>query len=442
MSGSIMVRMKRVLHTELLFDRLRSSMWVVPLGILILMIAAAKGLMHLDSHLALDLGMAGASIEGARGMLQAVATSMVTVAGVVFSLTLLVLSQASSQYSPRVLRNFLRDRVNQSVLGIFLGVYAYCLVVLRGMGGDSGEMPGVTIIGGLVAALVSVIYLVYFFHHIAESLQLENILKGIEEETLPVIARLYPQGRGVPDDEDADLKDAPDLPTLKIACRKAGYIQHIELDSLLEIADKLDAVIYVPHCVGDFIVQGKVLAEVVSGPTSTDAVVEGISEAFCLGAQRSIQQDPAFGIRQMADVAMKALSPGVNDTTNAIMALDRISVIMTELSARCFPHRRRMLHGKLRLVVARPSFEDLLGLSFDQLRQWGSANPAVLVRLLEVLGDLMKVSASNRRKAVIQAYARRVLATAEANINEADDLCWIRERYRQRVERLPSINSC
>lgn len=434
MGSSVWVKINKVIHTDVLFDRLRSSMWVVPLGILILMIGAAKGLMHLDSRLGMDLGMAGASIEGARGMLQAVATSMVTVAGVVFSLTLLVLSQASSQYSPRVLRNFLRDRVNQAVLGIFLGVYAYCLVVLRGMGGDSGDMPGLTIIGGLIAALVSVIYLVYFFHHIAESLQLENILKGIEAETLPVIKRLYPQDKGVPDDEDAELKDEPELPTLKVASRKAGYIQHIELESLLEIAEKLDAVIYVPHCVGDFIVQGKVLAEVVTGPTPGEELVKEISAAFSLGVQRSIQQDPAFGIRQMADVAMKALSPGVNDTTNAIMALDRISVLMTELSARCFPHRRRMLNGKLRLIVTRPSFEDLLGLSFDQLRQWGSANPAILARLLEVLGDLQKVSASNRRRAVIQTYARRVLATAEAHINEADDLSWIRAHYKQRME--------
>lgn len=440
MRGSTLVKILKGTKTNILLDRLRSSMWVVPLGILILMISAAQGLMRLHSHLELELGMAGASIEGARGMLQAVATSMVTVAGVVFSLTLLVLSQASSQYSPRVLRKFLRDRVNQSVLGVFLGVYAYCLVVLQGMGGESDDMPGLAILGGLVAALGSVVYLVYFFHHIADSLQLENILHDIELETLPVIARLYPEDRGVPEDEEGEIDQAEELPGLKVACINPGYIQHVDLDKLLAIAERLDAVIYLPNCVGDFVVQGKTLAKVVPGKAPEDEVVEELSAAFSTGVQRSIQQDPAFGIRQMADVAMKALSPGVNDTTNAIMALDRISVIMTELSARCFPSRHRSRHGKLRLVVARPSYNDLLGLSFDQIRQWGKSNPAVLARLLEVLGDLMEVSASNHRRAVLQTYARRVLASAETHINDADDLGWIQGHYQERIERLP-VNS-
>ncbi|WP_111642598.1 DUF2254 domain-containing protein [Marinimicrobium alkaliphilum] len=435
MSDGAWGKLNKLIHTDVILDRLRSSMWVVPIGILVLMIAAAHGLLHLDSQLELDLGMAGADIDGARGMLQAVATSMVTVAGVVFSLTLLVLSQASAQYSPRVLRNFLRDRVNQSVLGVFLGVYAYCLTVLRGMGGDAGDMPGLTIMGGLVAALGSVVYLVYFFHHIAESLQLENILKGIEAETLTVIARIYPQGVDVPDDEDTELGGESGPWAQKVKGTEAGYIQHIDIRSLLDIAERLDTVIYVPHCVGDFIVHGKVLAEVAAGPTLEESKLEAISCAFSLGVQRSIHQDPAFGIRQLADVATKALSPGVNDTTNAIMALDRISVLMTELSARCLPHRRRMVGDKVRLIVSRPSFGDLLGLSFDQMRQWGSANPAVLYRLLDVLGDLVTVSASTRRRASIQEYAGRVLATAEAHIKEPEDLRRLQNCYTQRIER-------
>jgi uncharacterized membrane protein len=435
--SSALMKISKVIHTDALLDHLRSSMWVVPLGVLALMIAAAHALLHLDGRLELDTGMAGADIEGARGMLQAVATSMATVAGVVFSLTLLTLSQASSQYSPRVLRNFLRDRVNQSVLGVFLGVYAYCLTILRGMGGESADMPALSIIGGLLAALVSVVYLIYFFHHIAESLQVENILQGIEAETLPVVRRLYPQSGEDPDDEnDEPVEESKEVP-LKILSPKAGYIQHIDLNSLLKTAERADAVIYVPHCVGDFIVQGKVLAEVIA-TTPGEELDEEVCAAFSLGVQRSIQQDPAFGIRQMADVAMKALSPGVNDTTNAIMALDRISVIMIELSARCFPQRRRLLNGKLRLVASRPNYEDLLALSFDQLRQWGSDNPALLYRLLEVLGDLIDASVSTRRQVVIQAYAKRVLATAEAHIKEPEDLRRIQSVYKQRVEHLPA----
>lgn len=410
-------------------------MWVVPLGLLVLMIGAGHGLLMLDERVDVgSVGMAGASIEGARGMLQAVASSMVTVAGVVFSLTLLVLSQASSQYSPRVLRNFLRDRVTQSVLGIFLGVYAYCLVVLRGMGGDTADMPVLAILGGLAAALVSVVYLIYFFHHLAESLQLENILGEIEAETLPVVARLYPHGAGVPDDEDSERDEQPSTLTFTVAANRPGYIQDIELASLMKIAERLDAIIYIPRCVGEFVVQGKPLAFVAAESAPGTELIDKVDDAFSLGLTRSIQQDAAFGIRQMVDVAMKALSPGVNDTTNAIMVLDRISVIMIELTARHFPHRRRLLDDKLRLVVARPSFESLLGLSFDQIRHWGGQNPAVLGRLLEVLGDMLAVSPTNRRRALIQAYAQRVLAAAERGIDEDGDLAWIRGRYKRCVD--------
>lgn len=433
-----------VSKSRLLIDRLRSSMWVLPVFILALMMAAGQGLLILDQHITLDLGiMAGIGVEGARGMLQAVAGSMATVAGVVFSLTLLVLSQASAQYSPRVLRNFLRDRTNQTVLGVFLGVFVYCLVVLRGMGGNNNSIPEMAVIGGLAAAVVSVVYLIYFFHHIARSLQLENILADIEAETLPIIERIYPQDMCVSEETDREkASEQPQLPKHAVAARKAGYIQDIDFHTLLETADRLDAVIHVPQRVGEFMVEGKALAFVASESLPSEDTIEAIRSTFSLGLTRSIQQDPAYGIRQMADVAMKALSPGVNNTSNAIMALDRISVLMRIVAARASPRRERLSRGRLRLVVARPGFESMLGLSCDQIRQWGRNNPAVLGRLLEVLGDLQSVCATPHRRAIVRAYARRVLDNAESHITEPGDLAWIQGRYERCIENRTEPPEC
>lgn len=424
-----------MIKPRLIFERLRSSMWIVPLGIVVVMIGAGQGLLLLDDAIELDLGvMAGAGIDGARGMLQAVATSMVTVAGVVFSLTLLALSQASAQYSPRVLRNFMRDRNTQVVLGVFLGVYAYCLVLLRGMGNETGAgMPSLSILGGLVAALVSVVYLIYFFHHIAESLQLENILCEIEAETLPVVKRIYQaDAKGVVEAGTEPI-EAPSS-AYEIPAPTAGYVQDIELTGLSEIAERLDVIIHIPLCVGEFVMRGKPLALVPATQPLADGAADEIAATFSLGQTRSIQQDPAYGIRQMVDVALKALSPGINDTTNAIMVIDRIGVIMMELAARPFPSRRRLLHDRTRLIVAHPSFEGLLGLSFDQIRQWGSENPAVLGRLLAVLGDLLGACSSADRQALVRNYGRRVLAAAERSVSDPGDLDWVRDCYRKNID--------
>lgn len=411
-------------------------MWVLPVFILVLMMGAGQGLLILDQFITVDLGiLAGIGVEGVRGMLQAVAASMATVAGVVFSLTLLVLSQASAQYSPRVLRNFLRDRTNQIVLGVFLGVFVYCLVVLRGIGGNSDNIPEMAVMGGLAAAVVSVVYLVYFFNHIAQSLQLENILADIEAETLPVIERIYPRDMDVSEETVwEESSEPPRLPKHAVAARGAGYIQDIDLHTLLETADRLDAVIHVPQRVGEFIVEGKALAFVASESLPHEDTIEDIRSTFSLGLTRSIQQDPAYGIRQMVDVAMKALSPGVNNTSNALMALDRISVLMRIVAARASPRRERLSGGRLRLVVARPGFESMLGLSCDQIRQWGNHNPAVLGRLLEVLGDLQSACATSHRRAMVHAYARRVLENAESTIKEPGDLAWIRGCYTRNID--------
>ena len=394
------------------------------------MILLCELLLTLDAHYPMELRlMSGAGIAGARDMLQAVASSMITVAGLVFSLTLAVLSQASAQYSSRVLRSFLRDRVNQTVLGVFLGIYAYCLVALRGLGVDDANMPTLTILGGLLAAFAGVIYLIFFIHHIAASLQVENILAAIETETLPVLHRLYPENVA----RSGEQEEIPPCPDNAIAVPApcSGYITDVDFGALTAIAAELDGVIHVPHCVGGFVPSGTALAWLAHTAAPDDDTLAALRDAFSQGPQRSLQQDAAYGIRQLVDVALKALSPGVNDTTNAVMVLDRLHALLIELVARPFPSPLRHVDGILRLVSTRPDFDSLLGLALDQIRQWGANNPAVLAHMLHLLGALRGRACSAERVALLQHYAGRVLATAERDIPDAGDLAWVRQHARQ-----------
>jgi uncharacterized membrane protein len=414
------------LKPRFLIDRLRSSLWVVPMGLVLAMMALAYALIALDSYLQLNTRLiAGAGVDAARSMLQAVASSMITVAALVFSLTLAVLAQVSGQYTSRVLRNFLRDRLNQAVIGVFLGVFAYCLVVLSAMSERSGLSP-IAVSVGLLGALVGVVVLIYFIHHIASSMQAENILAAIEDDAYPVFERLYPKR-----DDAADGNAAADVPeaTIAITATASGYVQDIDLGVLLDIAEAHDTAMHVPAPVGDFVAPGQALALL---PDQVDAgCVHAIRRAFTLGRNREIQQDPAFGLRQLVDVALKALSPGINDTTNAVMALDRISVLLRLVAARPQPPRRRFRGGRLRLSVERPDFGDMIGLGFDQIRHHGRDNPAVLTRMLGVLAQLLAVACDDHRRALLRLHAEHTLEAAERNVEAPESLAALRESYRQ-----------
>lgn len=421
---------------RVLLERFRTSLWVVPMGLVLAMMVMAQVLLWLDGRAEIDFKMMeGAGIDGARGMFQAVAGSMITLAGVVFSMTLVVLSQASAQYSPRVLRNFLGDRVNQTVLGVFLGIFVYCLVVLRGMGDDGSTLPVLTIFFGVAVSLVGVVFLIYFIHHVARSLQVENIVSSIQSETLPVIERLYPDNQAEDDEAVADRAPAFDAGDPVIQARESGYIQDVDIARLEQLACRLDTVIELPHRVGEFVSEGMALVRIKAPVEPDEGAAKVVHDSFRLGRQRTIQQDPSFGLRQLVDVAMKALSPGVNDTTNAILVVDRLSVLVRRLCQRRMPTRQREVDGELRLVVARPDFEDYLGLAFDQIRQWGANNPAVLGRMLEVIAQILPVTRGSARRELLHEHARRIMSAGGHAIKEECDLAWLRQCY----ERLPPV---
>jgi len=400
-----------------LWQSVRSSLWFVPGMLVLLAVLLAEALIEIDSWVGPGAARAfpllfGAGASGSRGLLETLAASMITVAGVVFSITLVALSLASSQYSSRVLRNFMRDRMNQTVLGVFVGIFAYCLAVLRTIreGEEHAFVPSLAVFGSVVLTFVGIGCFIYFIHHISTQIQASQILSRIASETTRRVDRLFPEelGREEPLEGEEGEFEAVRLrrwaPALSV---RTGYLQLVASDPLLAFARERDTVVRMERAVGDFVVEGQPLASMlVAGELSAEDEGE-LRSVFTIGPERSGAQDAAFGMRQMVDVALKALSPGINDTTTAVTAVDYLGAVLVRLSARRIESRRRFDGGELRVLARGATYQGLVRLAYDQIRQHAGGNVGVLSRMagtLEMLEELVE-SAGRRRVLLEQAEA-------------------------------------
>lgn len=414
---------------------LRESLWFVP-GLMVLgAIGAAAGLVRYDAqtdphgtqHFPLLFGIGA---DASRGMLTAIAGSMLTVATLAFSVTLAALSQISTQYSPRVLRNFMRDQVNQVIMGYFVGVFAFCLSVLGTIRGpEEGKfVPSSAVLAGLLLALGGVAALVFFIHHVAESLQTGTLVRHITAETIEAIGRMFPHQFGEPIVEERAAAAAYALQHASTGWQPLratgyGYLQRIDTAGLLRWAVRHRAVLRLDLAMGAFVGEGQPLFSVRPGPDAPrDSRAEwpaDLMDYVSIGRHRNIEQDVGFGIQQLVDIALKALSIGVNDTTTAIMAVDYLGEIGGRLARLEFPVPLRSDGHRLRVLVHMATFEDYVRLCFDLIRVNARGNPAVLRRLLRALALVAGQVRVEPRKAVLRAQAAQVLAWAHATLDTA-----------------------
>lgn len=423
-----------------LWRALRASLWFVPGNLVLLGVALAIALIEADvridnSAFARWPRLFGTGASGARSLLVAVASSMITVAGVAFSITLVALSLASSQYTSRVLRNFMSDRTNQTVLGVFVGIFAYCLVVLRTIRDGSGTefVPSLAVMGGVVLAFVGIGFFIYFIHHIAMAIQASHILARIGAETVRGVDVLFPEGVGgdVKSEENPGREAMLDDKAWTPACSaRTGYIQGIDSEALLTIARDSGSVVRMERRIGEFIIEGMPLA-LIRGEKEPDAkTLDAIRGAYLINHQRTTDQDAAFGIRQIVDVALKALSPGVNDTTTAIMALDYLTAILVRLSKRKIESPWRYDEGTLRVITRGSTYRDLVAESFDQIRQNGGGNVAVLARLLDALDTLSGVVRSRQRRVVLRVQANATREVIQRTVAAPMEREFLEEKAR------------
>jgi uncharacterized membrane protein len=423
-----------------LWEALRANLWFVPTVIVVGSIALAVGLIELNGFSDRKQltehwpRLFGAGADGARGLLAAIAGSMITVAGVTFSITVVTLALASSQYTSRILANFMRDRANQSVLGVFLGVFAYCLVVLRTIrGGDEDVfVPAFAVLGALLLALVAVGFLIFFIHHIAEAIQATSVIETTAHETLRAVDRLFPSRVGEP--LPGPASERGEVPVVgqwtPIPARRTGYIQGVDPEALLDVARDARTVVRMERGIGDFVIEGCPLVSV-TGARSDPTIVRSLNEAYTIGRHRTVHQDAAYGVRQIVDVALKALSPGINDSTTAINCLDFLGAVLARLVVRQVEPTHRSDGELLRVIARGPTFANLLAEAFDQIRQNARGDVAVLTRMLEIIALLAQRTTEPDRRLALRRHAELVVETADRTVPASHDRAAIQAAQRR-----------
>jgi uncharacterized membrane protein len=375
-------------------ENVRSSLWFIPGVLVILAGATAFAMIAIDQatpHIGEDLPLVfGGGSDGARGLLSSIAGSMITVAGVVFSITIIALQLASSQFSPRVLRNFMRDMPSQLTLGSLLGAFVYAILVLRSVRASEDEggpfVPGLAISLGIVLTLVALGMLVFFIHHIATKIQVSTIVATVASDGQHAIETLW--ARDPP--EEADLSAIiPDEPPSAIPARSSGYLQIVTTHELVEIASERRALLRLEQVPGDWVDAGTGIVSVWPASAIDPELIDGLNDRLGIGKERSMQQDVAYAPRQLVDVALRALSPSVNDPTSAVECIHRLGQLLLLAGRRNPPGALyRDEGGEPRLIIDYPGFPTLLDLAFDEIRRHAAGQPRVVLELVRVLTTL------------------------------------------------------
>ena len=425
------------------FDRLRSSFWFLPSLMALGALGFAFFTVWLDETVTSEWLLSidwiyGGGAEGASAVLQTIAGSMITTAGVVFSLTLVALSLASQQFGPRMLRNFMRDTTNQLVLGTFVATFLYCLLVLRNVRRveDALFVPHLSVTFGVALALASLWVLIYFIHHVSVSIQADEIVARVGKELREAIARFFPDERGDNDGQALPSVEHPELPesferdSLGVVAAEDGYMHLIDDNALQELAEKTDTVIRVEHRPGQYVVAGTILARVWPADRIEDAVSDRVNSAFVFGNQRTPGRDIEFSVQQLVEVAVRASSPGINDPFTAIACIDRLGSALYCAAHRVMPSAYRLdEHHRLRVVLQPITFAGMVDAAFNQIRQNAASSAAVTIRLLEVLAVVAAGTRRERDRAVLRRHADMVARGARAGISEENDLAAVIERY-------------
>lgn len=397
---------------------IRGSLWFVPFLFFLFSAASALALVELDRWL--DAGGIArlpdsmvAGPDGAREILTVISGSTITIAGVIFSVTIVTLSLAAAQYSPRVLRSFMRDRLNQSVLGVLVGVFTYSLLVLRSIRSNGVDfVPQISLWFGILFVLVAIGFFIAFIHNTAVSIQAPEIVSRIAHETTSALdaARKTSLEGGTTEEHGDQLKE---VQWETVPSRKSGYVQDIDIEGLFEIASRKDLVLKVEAAVGDFIVAGRPIVRVGNGAEVDPPLEEKIQDQFGIDSYRTVDQDPAFGIRQLVDIALKALSPSVNDTTTAIHCIDYLGVILHKVFNTSRLPRIHLQEDKVRLVIDQPQIPHLIDVALNEIRQNTDANMAVLLRLFKLMGQMLE----DTDDPLLQEHIRNHIRLTSENID-------------------------
>ncbi|MEA3642849.1 MAG: DUF2254 domain-containing protein [Lamprobacter sp.] len=415
-----------------IWGRLNSSFWFVPAMMCAVAIGLSFLLIEVDTRLGIgtvsDFGLPYTfGPEGARAILSVIASSMITVASLIFSITMLSLQLASSQFGPRVLENFMRDRSNQIVLGTFVATFLYCLVVMRSVRGtaDSSFVPHLTVAFAVVLAAVGVAVLIYFIHHIATSIRIETLLAQLAADGCAAVDRLFPErlGHGPLHHEDEPaahrLPNDFDLGSERVGADASGYVQNLGMDALMQIAAEHELVLRIETPPGRFVAEGDCMITAYPRDRVSDRVADSLRGVLVIGRNRSVKQDLEFAIRRIVELAQRSLSPGVNDPTTALYCIDRLGEVFGRLSDRDLPSPIRYDDtGELRILTEVIVIEELACHAFSAIARYGTSDVDVVTRLVDTMGKLSRSFSPAAREAIMTLNEQVLIAGANnASLN-------------------------
>ena len=367
---------------------------------------------------------------------------MITAVSVTFSVTVVALTVASQHYGPRLLTNFMRDTAAQVVLGAFISTFAYCLLVLRVVRGDSQGLdafvPHLAVTGAVALTLVSIAAFIFYVHHVSSSIQISQIALVVTRDLLRSIDHLYPAPIGDPPSERPEPPPQPE-DAVPIPATDEGYVESIDADGLMDLVSKCDTVVWIERRPGDFAIKGAPLAYVHPAPPELPRFTDRLNAAFIVGPERTSRQDTEYAIHQLVEVALRALSPGVNEPFTALTCIDRLTQGLSLLASRQPPPGvRKDSGGRVRVVAPPRTFPDLLGAAFEPIVLFAGTNPAIYERVLGGLAVMARLTRASSDRATIGRQADTVLETAGAKLERPADRSRLERAHREVIVRLAS----
>ncbi len=418
------------------WDDVRTGFWFVPSLIIIAAVVLAFVAPLADRWLGGVPEWFQFTASAATALLTTLAGAMITVAGVVFSVTVVTLSITSSQFGPRLLRTFLSEPVSQAALGVCLGSGLFCLLLLRKLGTDP-TVPHLSIALGVVLCVAAVGVLVYFIHRVTRVVQADHVVADVARDLDNAIARLFPEEIGEgglaagADAGDAELADEQ-ADWAAVHAEQDGYLQAVNHEELMALVAEHDLVVRVDCRPGDFIVAEMPLARAHPRQRLADDVEDELKGCFLVGDGRTPRQDVECAVDDLVEVALRALSPGINDPFTAMRCVDRLGATLSRLATRKIPSPYRYDEaGNLRVVARGWTFANVLDAAFNPIRQYGRTSVSVTIRLLEALTTIAGQASRDEDRTAVRRQAEMIRAGAEESLAEPRDVADMCERYEQ-----------
>lgn len=399
------------------WESVRSSLWALPLT----MMLGACVLAYVALNAKIDIGddpvwfLYSGTARQAPQFLSNLVTAMITMATLAISITMVVLTLAAQQLGPRLIRSFMGDWRTQAALGLFVATVVYLLLVLRSSYGDLDTVANLAVTVGAALVLVSVTTLLLFVHHLAQSIIADNVIERVGAQLDDDAERLLPE------QEVEQAETPPDSESAPVWLAVGGYVRAIDFSSIVEAAREAGALVKLQLRPGQHAIPGSLLARVSPASAANGPLGKAIQSAVLIGRERTAFQDLEYSMHQLVEIALRALSPGINDPFTAVAVLDRLTLSMSKVMKRGAGRSVYQDEDNVtRLLITLTNFEGLTDTGFNQIRQVSSGKPDILIRMAENIGQLLRIANKTQRRA-LEKHLRLVINAGSRTIADESD---------------------